>query len=483
MLRKCIFLIGQATCSMVFLVLSVSSVLSSPQIDLASEISPISQPDLEGAKVAVQNLNKLAEIQYGKEKANTQNLALVIKKLFTAEFNVSEQLEAYQKAQLEALRLEKSADSWEIPNAFGSVNLEAAHDQRKKANELRKTHGQLVAASQQKLLIQLKAAESTLHDFLKAEDFGVVILLGDAVRAINHRSMPEGVFSPAFSEDAVAGIREFMDKRAEWLTTAMNAESAANYEVAIRYFTKARNLEGRKRCAMSLAQELEKSGVYGSAIEYFEMAGDFKKSAQLRASHPDLRSESFKQLDTEDLFAKVAPCCVRISSGTGHGSGFFFRQGGYILTNWHVVENAGVITVKLDDDRSFEAKLIAKGETLDLAIVKIDLDEHDIINFRADLEVRIGLPVSLLGYPELDLPTATMNSGRISNTNRVYKENPVYQLDVSANHGNSGGPVVDGNGRLVGVLTFGFNDYDKDRFNFAIKVEAVQDFVKKSLDE
>ena len=113
---------------MVFLILSVSSVLSSPQIDLASEISPISQPDLEGAKVAVQNLNKLAEIQYGKEKANTQNLALVIKKLFTAEFNVSEQLEAYQKAQLEALRLEKSADSWEIPNAFGSVNLEAAHD-------------------------------------------------------------------------------------------------------------------------------------------------------------------------------------------------------------------------------------------------------------------------------------------------------------------------------------------------------------------
>ena len=483
MLRNALFLIGQATCSIAFLLFSVISALSSPQVDLAAEISPMSQPDLEGAKIAVQNLNKLAEVQYGKEKANTQNLALVIKKLFTAEFNVSKQLEAYQKAQLEALRLEKSADSWEIPNAFGSVNLEAAHDHRQKANELRKTQGQQVAVSQQKLLIQLKAAESILHDFLKAEDFGVVILLGDAVRAINHRSMPEGVFNPAFSEDAVAGIREFVDKRAEWLSAAMNAESAANYEVAIRYFTKAKNLEGRKRCAMSLAQELEKSGVYGSAIEYFEMAGDFKKSAQLRASHPDLRSESFKQLDSEDLFAKVSPSCVRISSETGHGSGFFFRQGGYILTNWHVVEDAGAITVKLDDDRSFEAKLIAKGETLDLAIVKIDLDEHDIINFRAGLEVRIGLPVSLLGYPKYDFPTATMNSGQISNTDRVLFENPVYQLDLSANRGNSGGPVVDGNGRLVGVLTFKFNNYDSDRFNFAIKVEAVQDFVKKSLDE
>ncbi|MDP4720457.1 MAG: S1C family serine protease [Akkermansiaceae bacterium] len=465
------------------MLLTVISALSNPVADLGAEISPMSKPDLEGAKAAMQNLNKLAEGQSGIEKVRTQRLATVIKNLFTAEFRVSKQLEAQEKAEQEAVRLEKSADTWEIPNAFGNTNPTAARDLRHKAGEMRATEAQLVAARQRDLLVQLKEAESTLHDFHKSEDFGVVILLSDAVRAINDRSMPAEDFNPAFSESAVAGIREFMSKRSEWLIAAKDAESAANYEEAIRNFTKAKNLEGRKRCAMSLAQELEKSGVYGSAIEYFEVAGDFKKAGQLRADHPDLRAESFKQLDAEDLFAKVAPSCVRIYNGKGRGSGFFFRQGGYILTNGHVVSAAGSITVKLDDDRSFEAKLVAKGEALDLAIVKIELEEHDLVNFRTGLEVRIGLPVSLLGYPEVDLPTATMNSGRISNTKRVFMENPVYQLDVSANHGNSGGPVIDGNGRLVGILTFGFNDFDKDRFNFAITAEAAQEFVKKSLDE
>lgn len=286
----------------------------------------MSQPDLEGAKVALRNLNKMAEGQSGDEKARTQKLATVIKNLFTAEFKVSKQLDAQEKCELEAVRLEKSADTWEIPNAFGNTNPMGARDLRHKADEMRQMQAQLVAASQRDLLVQLKEAESTIHDFQKWEDFGVVILLGDAVRAINDRSMPADAFHPAFSEAAVAGIREFMDSRSEWLVAAENAESAANYEEAIRYFTKAKNLEGRKRCAMSLAQELEKSGMHGSAIEYFEVAGDFKKSAQLRASHPDLRSESFKQLDAEDLFAKVAPSCVRIYNGKGIGSGFFFRQ-------------------------------------------------------------------------------------------------------------------------------------------------------------
>lgn len=463
--------------------LSVISAFSDPEFDLGSEISPISQPDIEGAKAALKNLNHLAESQTAGEKIRTQRLATVIKNLFTAEYRVTVQLDSQETAQLEAMRLEKSADNWEIPNSFGKTNPQAARELRHKAGEIREKEVQLVAAKQRELLVQLKEADSTLHDFHKSEDFGVVILLGDAVRAINDRSMPKDTFNPTFSESVVAGVREFFDKRSEWLLAAKDAESAANYEEAIRYFSKAKNLDGRKRCGGLLAQELEKSGIYGSAIEYFEVAGDFKKAAELRASHPDLRSESFKQLDAEDLFAKVAPSCVRIYNGKGMGTGFFFRQGGYILTNRHVVSEAGAVTVKLDDDRSFEATVVAKGEELDLAIIRIQLPEHDLINFRTGLEVRIGLPVSLLGYPEVDLPTATMNSGRVSNTDRVFKGNPVYQLDVSANHGNSGGPVVDENGRLVGVLTFGLNDFDKDRFNFAITATAAQEFVKESLTE
>jgi tetratricopeptide (TPR) repeat protein len=465
-----------------FLPLSVIPGAAAPESELASGISPISQPDIMGAKAALKNLERLAESQKGVEKVRTQRLATVIKNLFTVDYRVSKQLEEQEKAEMEALKMEKSADTWEIPNAFGKTNPVAARDLRYKAGEVREKEAQLVATRQRELLVQLKEAESTIHDFHKSEDFGIVILLGDSVRAINERSMPKNAFNPTFSETALAGLREFINKRSEWLALAKNSESSANYEEAIRYFTKAKDLGGRKRCGLLLAKELEKGGVFGSAIEYFEVAGDFKKAAELRASHPDLRSESFEKLDAEDLFAKVAPSCVRIYTAKGLGTGFFFRQGGYILTNRHVVSDADTVTVKLDDDRSFEATVVAKGEELDLAIIKIQLTEHDLVNFRTGLEVRIGLPVSLLGYPEVDLPTATMNSGRVSNTDRVFKGNPVYQLDVSANHGNSGGPVVDENGRLVGVLTFGLNDFDKDRFNFAITATAAQEFIKKNLE-
>jgi S1-C subfamily serine protease len=74
-----------------------------------------------------------------------------------------------------------------------------------------------------------------------------------------------------------------------------------------------------------------------------------------------------------------------------------------------------------------------------------------------------------------------MNSGLVSNTDRTYENNPVYQLDVSANHGNSGGPVVDQTGQLVGILTFGLGDIDLDKFNFAIEVGTVAEFVAEQI--
>ncbi len=186
------------------------------------------------------------------------------------------------------------------------------------------------------------------------------------------------------------------------------------------------------------------------------------------------------KLSDADIYAKVSPCCVRITTGKSLGSGFFFKKGGYILTNHHVVEEPEPITVKLDDGRSYNADLVAKapGE-LDLAIIRIPLDKHDIVLFRDEEQVRIGEPVVLVGYPYKDLPTATMNSGRISNTNRTFMNNPVYQLDVSANHGNSGSPVVDESAHLVGILTYGLGDQNIDRFNFAIQIGAIREFVDK----
>jgi len=74
-----------------------------------------------------------------------------------------------------------------------------------------------------------------------------------------------------------------------------------------------------------------------------------------------------------------------------------------------------------------------------------------------------------------------MNSGQVSNVDRTFLDHPVYQLDLSANHGNSGGPVVDESGKVIGILTFGLGDLQIDRFNFAIRSEVVQAFIDEKL--
>lgn len=450
---------------------------------LGDEIAPIQKPDMESAKVAVANLECLSQKQLGAEKVRTERLLKVVKNLFTAEFRLSEQYKAAGQDELKAAHHEKNARNWLKPNAFGTVNEVASRESTLKATEILQKSQDRILERQTVLLSQLQEADAVTHDFHKLQEYKVVLILSEAVQAINSRSLPSGAFTPTFSASALSEVRNLIKNQEEWLASAKNAESSENFEEAMRYYSMAKDLRGRKRCALRMAQNLVATNLIGSAIDYYQIAGDFKKAAELRQKNPQLLTDSFTTLKPEDLFAKVQPSCVRVAQDGGHGTGFFFRRGGYILTNKHVVDGKGEIQVKFDDERVFDAKIVEKSADLDLAIIKIPLDEHDQINFRLGEEVKIGTPVTLVGYPEEDRPPATMNNGHISNTERSYDGNPLYQLDVSANHGNSGGPVVDQSGRLVGILTFGRKDSNVDRFNFAITVEAVDAFVKKAMND
>lgn len=451
--------------------------------ELSKEISPLLKPTLTGARDAVRNLGRYAATQSGNEKVRTQRLAGGIKNLFTAEFKFNQAVEAAEKAETEAVRLERNAEDWMTPNGFGKVNRVAAREALVKAKELREGAVTELGLSTTHLHDNLREYDVVMRDFYELGEVEIVIILADAAQAVIARRLPDQGYESAFPKQAVAKLREFMQMREDWLLTAKRAEAAENYEEALRYYTKARDYGGRKRVAARLAIMLETAALPGSAIDYYEIAGDYKKAAQLRAKNPELGAEAFRRFDAEDLYAKVAPCCVRVNQGKSGGSGFFFARGGYVLTNQHVVDGQGAIKARLADGRTFDAKVIAKSNKPDLAIIRVPLEEHDKISMADQELLKIGTPVALIGFPIDDFPTATMNSGRISNTERTFAGNPVYQLDLSANHGNSGGPVVDESGRLIGILTFGLGDLDIDRFNFAIRVEAVRAFVKEHLPD
>jgi serine protease Do len=135
------------------------------------------------------------------------------------------------------------------------------------------------------------------------------------------------------------------------------------------------------------------------------------------------------------------------------GSGFFISPTGYIVTNNHVVENATKITVRTNDDRSLEARLIGRDPATDLAVIKVEGSKFNYVSFEDRGKPRVGDWVVAVGNPFNLGGTAT--AGIVSALARPNISGSSYvdymQIDAPINRGNSGGPSFDLAGRVVGV--------------------------------
>jgi S1-C subfamily serine protease len=162
------------------------------------------------------------------------------------------------------------------------------------------------------------------------------------------------------------------------------------------------------------------------------------------------------------------PAIVRIETNSGVGTGFVVDSDGYILTNNHVVEGANgrtasTIRVTLSDGSVVAATVVGTDPRSDLAVLKIERSGMKALPF-ADLEtVLIGQDVVAIGYA-LDLehgegPSFTVTRGIVSQKNRVINEGAASQIygavqtDAAINHGNSGGPLLNMFGEVVGINT------------------------------
>ena len=136
----------------------------------------------------------------------------------------------------------------------------------------------------------------------------------------------------------------------------------------------------------------------------------------------------------------------------GAGSGFIVSADGYILTNTHVVANADEVTVRLTDRREFPAKVIGADERTDVAVIKINASNLPIVKLGDPSLLKPGQWVLAIGSPFGFENSAT--AGIISATSRsIPGENavPFIQTDVAVNPGNSGGPLFNMNGEVIGI--------------------------------
>ena len=160
----------------------------------------------------------------------------------------------------------------------------------------------------------------------------------------------------------------------------------------------------------------------------------------------------------QDFFRRYQQQGPRIRQGSG--TGFITSRDGYILTNNHVVADAERVTVRLLDNREFDARVVGRDPNTDVAVIKIDADNLPAVTFGNSEQARIGDWVLAFGNP-LGF-TFTVTSGIVSAKGRQlrglqdpsearYQIQDFIQTDAAINPGNSGGPLVNMDGEVLGI--------------------------------
>ncbi len=158
------------------------------------------------------------------------------------------------------------------------------------------------------------------------------------------------------------------------------------------------------------------------------------------------------------IYEEVNPSVVYIETGEGSGSGFVWDKEGHIVTNFHVVHGAEKIRIWFWDDRSVSAEVVGEDPDSDLAVVKVNPKGLDLrpVRLGDSLNVRVGERAIAIGSP-FKLP-GTMTVGIVSATGRHISAPSNYlipeaiQTDAAVNPGNSGGPLLNSRGEVIGVV-------------------------------
>ena len=166
---------------------------------------------------------------------------------------------------------------------------------------------------------------------------------------------------------------------------------------------------------------------------------------------------------------------------TAEGSGFVVDTSGNIVTNDHVVTGATSIKVRFQSGKTVKATLVGTDPSTDIAVIKVSVSASELhpLTFGSSSAVQVGEPVAAIGSP-FGLPE-TLTSGIVSAVNRTitapnnYSISGAIQTDAPINHGNSGGPLLNASGQVIGVNAQIESDSGgNDGVGFAIPSDAVK---------
>ena len=242
-------------------------------------------------------------------------------------------------------------------------------------------------------------------------------------------------------------------------------------------------VDGRSRRAMADGQPLVQPEIAAAATRIPQDDRSRKDDAdnQIKARTLELSTDVVRR-------CKAATALVELRS-MGSGSAVCVSRDGFFVTNHHVVAGAGLgqdVRLVLDPgqktQRVLEARVVKMDEDNDLALLKATPPPDLVaVPLRTDDQLVETMPLVAFGYPfgrmlaaDKGYPSVSVNTGTITALRRNAGELSKIQLDASVNPGNSGGPVVDKDGKLIGIVESGIV---MARLNFAIPVSRVREFL------
>ena len=242
-------------------------------------------------------------------------------------------------------------------------------------------------------------------------------------------------------------------------------------------------------------------GAVVAAVLLLTGAGDGGETTTVYAGGSDIANPQRGALTPREIYRRDAPGVVFVTAdaaqpaspfapeqeGRSSGSGFVIGKGGSIVTNAHVVAGASTVRVRFGDRKTARARVAGSDPSTDIALLLVDPDGLDLrpLELGSSKNVRVGDPTVAIGNPfGLD---RTLTTGVISALQRSipslqagFTINNVIQTDAALNPGNSGGPLIDARGKVIGVnsqIETGGNGRGNVGIGFAVPIDTAKEVI------
>ena len=217
---------------------------------------------------------------------------------------------------------------------------------------------------------------------------------------------------------------------------------------------------------------------------------------QSPAGVPTVASDEEGALSLQEIYRRCIGSVVSIvtvtPSGKASGNGIIMSEDGYVITNHHVIESAQAVSVLTADSQEYAASIVGSDETSDLAVLKIEADGLQAAEFGDSSVLQVGDSVAAIGDPLGTALRGTMTDGIISAINRDLTVNDrtmsLIQTNAALNNGNSGGPLINCYGQVIGINTMKMSNFYSssttvEGIGFAIPIDTAKPIIDELIEK